>query len=86
MISEENVDYVVNFLQENYHTGDVLERAQVQLGEMETGIGILFFCHFSLKVENIIESVFNDFVRDTSFDFYVLIILWHTRYLAKLKF
>ena len=42
MITEENVDYVVNFLQENYHTGDVLERAQVQLGERETGIGI--FC------------------------------------------
>ena len=36
-IETENVDFVVNFIAENYHHGNLVERAQALLDEREIG-------------------------------------------------
>ena len=36
-IATENVDFVVNFIEENYHHGNLVERAQTLLDEKEIG-------------------------------------------------
>ena len=54
-IATENVDFVVNFIEENYHHGNLVERAQALLDEKEIG---QFYTCFWLEKRRGLGSLF----------------------------